>query len=164
MTVRRYDLGDRRRQIWDGSPAAGKSLCQKGGVETHRGGLYAEPHARGSPTRITSERPRGARMALKYYIDNETVRSRGQDLVSTSILTGNSFEGVSSCLLCGTYCCSSFSIIPSINLCRGCTKTSCRLPRVFFLFTRGFYFSGGGFVTFPLQPNSRKEVARSTII
>ena len=24
----------------DGGPAAGKSLCPKGGVETHRGGLY----------------------------------------------------------------------------------------------------------------------------
>ena len=27
--------------MWDGSPAAGKSLCQKGGVGTHRRGLYA---------------------------------------------------------------------------------------------------------------------------
>ena len=61
----------RCRQMWDGSPAAGRSLCQKGGVETHRGELYAEPHVRGSATRITSECPRGARVALKDYSDNE---------------------------------------------------------------------------------------------
>ena len=69
--------------MWDGSPAAGRSLRLRGGVETHRGELYAEPHARGSATRITPECPRGARMALKGYSDNEAVRSRGQDLVST---------------------------------------------------------------------------------
>ena len=28
-------------QLWDGDPGAGKSLGQKIGVETHRGGLYA---------------------------------------------------------------------------------------------------------------------------
>ena len=28
-------------QMWDSSPAAGKPFFQKGGVETHRGGLYA---------------------------------------------------------------------------------------------------------------------------
>ena len=55
-------------------------------METHRGELYAEPYARGSATRITSECPRGARMALKDYSDNEAVRSRGQDLVSTFTL------------------------------------------------------------------------------
>ena len=32
---------------------------------------------------ISKECPRGARMALKDYGDNEAVRSRGQDLVST---------------------------------------------------------------------------------
>ena len=37
----------------------------------------------GSAMRITSERPRGARMDLKDYCDNDPVRSRGQDLVST---------------------------------------------------------------------------------
>ena len=42
--------------MWDGSPAAGTSLRQRGGVETHRGELYAVPHARGSATRITSGR------------------------------------------------------------------------------------------------------------
>ena len=26
-------------QVWGGSPAPGRSLCQMGGVETHRGGL-----------------------------------------------------------------------------------------------------------------------------
>ena len=58
-------------------------------METHRGELYAEPHARGSVTRTTSEYPRGARTALKDYSDNEAVRSRGQDLVSTVLLTIN---------------------------------------------------------------------------
>ena len=70
--------------MWDGSPAAGKSLREKGGVETHRGELYAQPYARGSATRTTSERPRGARIDLKDYSNNEAVRSRGQDLVSAS--------------------------------------------------------------------------------
>ena len=65
------------------SPAAGRSLCQKGCVETHRGELYAEPHPQGSATGIISECPRGTRMALNDYSDNEAVRSRGQDLVST---------------------------------------------------------------------------------
>ena len=37
----------------------------------------------GSATRITPECPPGAKMALKDYSDNEAVRSRGQDLVST---------------------------------------------------------------------------------
>ena len=27
-------------QVWGGSPAPGRSLCQMGGVETHRGGSY----------------------------------------------------------------------------------------------------------------------------
>ena len=49
-------------------------------METQRGGLYAEPHARGSATRITSECPLGAKMALKDYSENEEVRSRGQDM------------------------------------------------------------------------------------
>ena len=56
-------------------------------METHRGELYAEPHARGSVTRITSECPRGVRVALKDYSDNEAVRSRGQDLVSTDTVS-----------------------------------------------------------------------------
>ena len=30
-----------RRQMWEGNPAAGKPLRQKGGVETHRGWLHA---------------------------------------------------------------------------------------------------------------------------
>ena len=55
-------------------------------METHRDELYAEPHARGSATRITSEYPRGVRMALKDYSDNEAIRSRGQDLVSTDFV------------------------------------------------------------------------------
>ena len=70
-------------KLWDGSPAAGKSLRQKGGVETHQGGLYAKPHDRGSATMITSEFPREARMALKDYSDNEAVRTKRQDLVYT---------------------------------------------------------------------------------
>ena len=54
-----------------------------GGVETSRwvarvtalSGVNAEDNLK--------ECPRGARMALKDYSDNEAVRSRGQDLVST---------------------------------------------------------------------------------
>ena len=84
-------------KLWDGSPAAGKSLRQKGGVETHQGGLYAKPHDRGSATMITSEFPREARMALKDYSDNEAVRSRGQDLVSTLL---PSFSDVQTCASC----------------------------------------------------------------
>ena len=34
----------------------------------------------------TSECPLGARIDLKDYSDNEAVRSRGQDLVSTLVL------------------------------------------------------------------------------
>ena len=40
-------------------------------------------HSQGSATRIISEWPPGDRMALKDYSDNEAVRTRGQDLLST---------------------------------------------------------------------------------
>ena len=78
--------GDRRasiigwlpsRQMWDGSPSAGRPLCLMGGVETHRGGLYQVwlNHTLGSATRIISERPRGARrMAFKGYSTIVTMR------------------------------------------------------------------------------------------
>ena len=58
-------------------PAAGTSLCRNGGAETHRGGLDAQPHARGSATRMTSECPQGARTVLNDYSGTEAVRSRG---------------------------------------------------------------------------------------
>ena len=50
-----------RRQLWDGCPFAGFSFSDGGvsvsvsvsviSVETHRGGLCAQPHARGSTKR-----------------------------------------------------------------------------------------------------------------
>ena len=42
-------------------------------------GCVAQPHSRGPATNVISECPRGARMALKDYSDDEAVRSRGQD-------------------------------------------------------------------------------------
>ena len=72
----------RNRHKWDGSSAAGKSPCQKGGVETHRGVVRVTARSGVSNEDITSECPRGARMALKGHRDNEAVRSRGQDLRS----------------------------------------------------------------------------------
>ena len=73
--------------MWDDSPAAGRSLYQMGGVETHRGGLYGVTTLTlgGQQRKYSQEYPRGARMTLKDYSDKEAVRSRGQDLVSTLI-------------------------------------------------------------------------------
>ena len=73
------------RILWDGSPKAGKPLYLNGGKETHTemGVNSTRSRTLESATSTTSECPRGARMALKDCSDNEAVRSRGQDLVST---------------------------------------------------------------------------------
>ena len=44
--------------------------------DTHRGGLYGVTTLSGVSTEDKLRAPRGARMALKDYNDNEAVRSR----------------------------------------------------------------------------------------
>ena len=89
-------MGRKSRRSLPTTPNAGRYIvpqqvdtvdlfCLMGGVETHRGGWVVwRYHALASQRRGHSQEcPRGARMALKDYSDNEAVRSRGQDLVST---------------------------------------------------------------------------------
>ena len=68
-------VGKKVSLMWDGSPAAARSLCwvwRRTCGDTPRW----VPHSRGSATRVFSVYPRGVRMALKDYSD-EAVRSRG---------------------------------------------------------------------------------------
>ena len=61
----------------------------------------AKSRSRGSATRIVSRAPpRSLRMALKDYSDNEAVRSRGQNLVSTSHPPFSDLQTRASCKRC----------------------------------------------------------------
>ena len=65
--------------MWDGSSAAGRSLCSGLGVETHRGGLCVPlPHSRRSATKVILPRGETGFVALKgYSSDDEPVQPRG---------------------------------------------------------------------------------------
>ena len=72
--------------MWDGSPAARTSLPLRWMLWRHAEvGSMRNRTLESQQQGNTSECPRGARMALKHYSDNEAVRSRGDGLVSTPI-------------------------------------------------------------------------------
>ena len=70
--------------VWDGSPAAGRYLVVRWEVWRHTEvGCTRNRTLGGQHRGYPQECPRGARITLKDYSDNEAVRSRGQGLVST---------------------------------------------------------------------------------
>ena len=112
----------RRRQMWEGSPlagtvssAVGRYLCCRWVWRHTEVDCVAQASSLGSSRKMVSECPGGARMVFKDFSDNEAVRSRGQDLVSTLaaflISVRVSFPVCFQCLSLGSVICFLFFLL-----------------------------------------------------